>query len=136
MKKLIMLMFLLLMSLSSFSQTVTQTDSIVRLEVPIVKLVIKDLVTFDGTVLELTETKRLLDLSNDKLLLKDEVIVNLNTKVQNLETIITKKDEQFKLEREKSEQLLKELKGQRRKTFFYKVGTFIGAGALTLLLVR
>jgi hypothetical protein len=124
------------MSLSSFSQTVTQTDSIVRLEVPIVKLVIKDLVTFDGTVLELTETKRLLDLSNDKLLLKDEVIVNLNTKVQNLETIITKKDEQFKLEREKSEQLLKELKGQRRKTFFYKVGTFIGAGALTLLLVR
>jgi hypothetical protein len=86
--------------------------------------------------LELTETKRLLDLSNDKLLLKDEVIVNLNTKVQNLETIITKKDEQFKLEREKSEQLLKELKGQRRKTFFYKVGTFIGAGALTLLLVR
>lgn len=86
--------------------------------------------------MELTETKRLLDLSNDKLLLKDEVIVNLNTKVQNLETIITKKDEQFKLEREKSEQLLKELKGQRRKTFFYKVGTFIGAGALTLLLVR
>lgn len=77
-----------------------------------------------------------MDLSNDKLLLKDEVIVNLNTKVQNLETIITKKDEQFKLEREKSEQLLKELKGQRRKTFFYKVGTFIGAGALTLLLVR
>lgn len=136
MKKLIMLMFLLSMSLSSFSQTVTPTDSIVRLEVPIVKLVIKDLVTFDGTVLELTETKRLLDLSNDKLLLKDEVIVNLNTKVQNLETIITKKDEQFKLEREKSEQLLKELKGQRRKTFFYKVGTFIGAGALTLLLVR
>ena len=136
MKKLIMLMFLLSMSLSSFSQTATPTDSIVRLEVPIVKLVIKDLVTFDGTVLELTETKRLLDLSNDKLLLKDEVIVNLNTKVQNLETIITKKDEQFKLEREKSEQLLKELKGQRRKTFFYKVGTFIGAGALTLLLVR
>ena len=86
--------------------------------------------------MELTETKRLLDLSNDKLLLKDEVITNLNTKVQNLETIITKKDEQFKLEREKSEQLLKELKGQRRKTFFYKVGTFIGAGALTLLLVR
>jgi len=136
MKKLIMLMFLLSMSLSSFSQTATPTDSIVRLEVPIVKLVIKDLVTFDGTVLELAETKRLLDLSNSKLLLKDEVITTLNGKVQNLETIITKKDEQFKLEREKSEQLLKELKGQRRKTFFYKVGTFIGAGALTLLLAR
>ena len=86
--------------------------------------------------MELAETKRLLDLSNSKLLLKDEVITTLNGKVQNLETIITKKDEQFKLEREKSEQLLKELKGQRRKTFFYKVGTFIGAGALTLLLAR
>ena len=136
MKKLIMLMFLLSMSLSSFSQTVTQTDSIVRLEVPIVKLVIKDLVTFDGTLLELEETKRLLGLSNDKLLLKDEVITTLNGKIVNLETIITKKDEQFNLERQKSTELLKELKGQKRATFLYKVGTFVGLGLTTILLVK
>ena len=91
MKKLIMLMSLLLMSLPSFSQTATPTDSIVRLEVPIVKLVIKDLVTFDGTLLELNETKRLLELSNGKLVLKDEVITTLNSKILNLGTIIQKR---------------------------------------------
>lgn len=98
------------------------------------KLVIKDLVTFDGLKLELIETKDLLRLSHDKLTLKDSVITNLNGKVLNLQSIITKKDEQFNLEAKKSLQLQKELKGQRRKTFLYKVGTYIGAGALLVLL--
>ena len=60
----------------------------VKLEVPIVKLVIKDLVTFDGVKLELIETKELLRLSNDKVVLKDSVITNLNGKVINLQSIM------------------------------------------------
>ena len=47
-----------------------------------------------------------------------------------------KKDEQFGLERQKSESLLKELKGQRTKTFFYKVGSFVGIIATSILLLR
>ena len=77
----------------------------VKLEVPIVKLVIKDLITFDGLKLQLVETGELLRLSNDKLVLKDGVITNLNSKVVNLQTIIQKKDEQFSLESEKSKSL-------------------------------
>jgi hypothetical protein len=53
-----------------------------------------------------------------------------------LEFIITKKDEQFSLERQKSESLLKELKGQRTKTFFYKIGSFVGVIATSILLLR
>src|SRR5210317_1248019 len=131
MKKLIMLMFLLSMSLSSFSQTVIPKDSVVKLEVPIVKLVIKDLVTFDGVKLELIETKELLRLSNDKVVLKDSVITNLNGKVINLQSIIDKKNEQFGLESEKSKQLEKELKKQKRNTFLWKLGT-IGGVVLSL----
>jgi len=63
-------------------------------------------------------------LEQKKVVLKDSVIVSLNTKVINLETIISKKDEQFGLEREKSDQLQKELKREKRKTFFYKLGTY------------
>lgn len=107
-----------------------------KLEVPIVKLVIKDLVKFDGLKLELVETNDLLKLTNDKLILKDSVITNLNGKVVNLQTIIIKKDEQFSLEREKSLQLQKELKGQRRKTFLYKVGTWIGVGLTTYFIIK
>lgn len=107
-----------------------------KLEVPIVRLVIKDLVTFDGTVLELSETKKLLGLSNDKLILKDTEISTLNSKILNLETIITKKDEQFNLEREKSEQLVKELKSEKRKTFFYKLGTYAAAVVTVLYITK
>ena len=102
-----------------------------RLEVPIVKLVIKDLVTFDGVKLQLVETQELLRLSNDKLVLKDSVITNLNGKIVNLQTIINKKDEQFGLEAEKSKQLEKELKRQKRNTFLWKMGTLAG-GILSL----
>jgi len=75
--------------------------------------------------------------------LKDEQILLLkqkdtlqNQKISNLETIILKKDEQFSLEREKSEKLLKELKGQRAKTFLFKVGTFVGIVATSVLLIQ
>jgi hypothetical protein len=103
----------------------------VKLKVPIVRLVIKDLVTFDGLKLQLVETKELLRLSNDKLVLKDSVITNLNGKVLNLEGIIQKKDEQFGLESQKSKELEKELKRQKRNTFLWKLGTLAG-GALAL----
>jgi hypothetical protein len=108
----------------------------VKLEVPIVRLVIKDLVTFDGLKLQLVETEKLLQLSDKKIILKDSIITNMETKVINLETIITKKDEQFSLERQKSESLLKELKQEKRKGFFYKIGSGIGVAAIILLLVK
>ena len=130
MRKRILLIILLLVSFKSFSQN----DTIVSLREPVAKLVIKDLIEGDGTKVELISTLELLKLEQKKVLLKDSVIGTLNIKVLNLEDIIGKKDEQFNLEREKSKQLEKELKGQRRKTFLYKVGTYIGAGALLVLL--
>ena len=130
MRKRILLIILLLVSFKSFSQN----DTIVSLREPVAKLVIKDLIEGDGTKVELISTLELLKLEQKKVVLKDSVIGTLNIKVLNLEDIIGKKDEQFSLEREKSEQLEKELKGQRRKTFLYKVGTYVGAGALLVLL--
>jgi hypothetical protein len=130
MRKRILLIILLLVSFKSFSQN----DTIVSLREPVAKLVIKDLIEGDGTKVELISTLELLKLEQKKVVLKDSVIGTLNIKVLNLEDIIGKKDEQFDLEKEKSKQLEKELKGQRRKTFLYKVGTYIGAGALLVLL--
>ena len=77
--------------------------------------------------------------TNKVIVLKDQQIGLLNQKdslkdlkINNLEVIITKKDEQFSLEREKSESLLKELKGQKLKTFFYKMGS--GIALITTIL--
>ena len=125
----------------SFSQTVTnqrpvQTDTIVPLTIPTVKLIIKDLIKGDGAQIELVELQKVLQLTNEKMLLKDEVIFTLNSKISNLDYIILQKDEQFKLEREKSESLLKELKSEKQKTFLYKVGTVLGVVAVGYLIVN
>ena len=141
MKKLILLISLILVTSLSFSQTVTnqrpvQTDTIVPLTIPTAKLIIKDLIKGDGAQIELVELQKVLQLTNEKMLLKDEVIFTLNSKISNLDYIILQKDEQFKLEREKSESLLKELKSEKQKTFLYKVGTVLGVVAVGYLLVN
>ena len=141
MKKLILLISLILVTSLSFSQTVTnqrpvQTDTIVPLTIPTAKLIIKDLLKGDGAQIELVELQKVLQLTNEKMLLKDEVIFTLNSKISNLDYIILQKDEQFKLEREKSESLLKELKSEKQKTFLYKVGTVLGVVAVGYLLVN
>lgn len=107
----------------------------VKLEVPIVKLVIKDLVSYDGLKLELQETIELLRLERQKISVKDSVIVQIEQKSLNLQEIINKTNEKFQLESKKSEDLLKELKGQRRTTFLYKLGTTIGMLATAVLIL-
>ena len=126
------------MTLKSFSQTVTVTnvDTIVPLKVPIAKLVIKDLIKGDGAVVEIKELNKVIGLKDEQLTLLKQKDTLKDQKISNLELIITKKDQQFDLERAKSESLLKELKGQRRKTFLYKIGSFVGVIATSVLLLK
>jgi hypothetical protein len=108
----------------------------VALKVPIARLVIKDIIIGDGALEEVKELNKILLLKDEQInLFKQKDLLN-DQKISNLETIILKKDEQFSLEREKSNSLLKELKGARRKTLFYKIGTFAGVLAMTLLIVK
>ena len=141
MKKLILLSLLVILSLSSFSQTDTTNVLVldttkVTISTKVARLIAQDLVRYDGL--------KLIDKQKDSIILfKDNQIdlfkqkdVLKDQKIGNLELIITKKDEQFGLERQKSESLLKELKGQRRKTFFYKVGSFAGIIMTSLFLLK
>jgi len=124
--------------LKSFSQTFTKTniDTLVPLKVPVAKLVIKDLIKGDGAVVEIKELNKVIGLKDEQLNLFKQKDTLKDQKISNLELIITKKDEQFGLERAKSESLLKELKGQRRKTFLYKIGSFVGVIATSMLLLK
>jgi hypothetical protein len=125
-------------TLKSFSQTVTKTniDTLVPLKVPVAKLVIKDLIKGDGAVEEIKELNKVIGLKDEQIGLFKQKDTLKDQKISNLELIITKKDQQFDLERSKSESLLKELKGQRRKTFLYKVGSFVGIIATSMLLLK
>ena len=132
MRKLVLLMITLFMTLSSFSQTDTKTDTIVPLKIPVAKLVIKDLLTGDGAKAELAGAYKVIDLKDQQIGLLNQKDSLKQQKIGNLELIITKKDQQFDLERQKSESLLKELKVQKFKTAVYKAGT--GAAIITTVL--
>lgn len=99
-------------------------------------MVIKDLISGDGAKAEVIDLNKVIGLKDDQIKLFKEKDTLKDQKISNLELIITKKDEQFNLERQKSESLLKELKGQRRKTFLYKVGSFVGVIATSMLLLK
>ncbi len=100
------------------------------------KLVIKDLIKGDGAAIEINELNKVIGLKDEQINLFKQKDTLKDQKISNLELIITKKDQQFDLERAKSESLLKELKGQRRKTFLYKVGSYVGIIATSILLLK
>jgi hypothetical protein len=108
----------------------------VALKVPVAKLVIKDLLKGDGAISEIKELNKVIVLKDDQINLFKQKDTLKDQKISNLEVIINKKDEQFGLERQKSESLLKELKGQRRKTFFYKIGSFVAIITTSMLLLK
>ena len=141
MKKLIVLTLLLLTSLSSFSQTdttkpTTSSDTTkVRLKVPVAKLVIKDIIKGDGCQLELKETQVKLIKTEEREKEKDSHIVFLEEKDKNNNFMLGKKDQQLKVSEELTNSLHKELKGQRTKTFLWKVGTYAGIIASTYLII-
>ena len=132
MKKLIPLISFLLLTLNSFSQSDTRTDSIVSLQVPVVRLVIKDLIEGDGNKQELSEITKELEFTKEKVFLKDEVIGSLNSKVLNLQDIVNTKDQQFEVQQELSGKLEKELKLEKTKSFLYKIGTGVGVVAAAI----
>jgi hypothetical protein len=66
---------------------------------------------------------------------KDSHIVLLEEKDKNNNFMLGKKDEQLKISEELTNSLHKELKGQRTKTFLWKVGTYAGIIASTYLII-
>ena len=72
---------------------------------------------------------------NEKDVQKDVIISLLEKKDKNNNFMLLKKDEQLKVSEELTNSLHKEIKGQRTKTFLWKVGTYAGIIASTYLLI-
>ena len=113
--KWMLLIILMITSLKSFSQTVIDSTSI-QLKKPIVKLVIKDLITGDGAKNELVLTLGKVDILKQKIVLKDSVILNLNSQIGNFNNILLSKSDQLLLSQQLSKKLQLDLKKQKLKT--------------------
>ena len=122
------------MRFTSFSQNAIDSTSI-RLEKPIVKLVIKDLITGDDAKSELSLTTNKINLLERKILLKDSVIFNLNSKIDNIRSIVMTKDDQLVLSQELSKRLERDLKKQKLKTRL-TLGAGVATAVAILLLAK
>lgn len=123
-----------MMSWNSFSQNVT--DNQIQLTKPIAKLVIKDLIQFDGLSEEMQTMQFILTETNNKLLTQGELVANLKTQVENYQSIIENKDSQMVKASELSKELQKELKKQARAKKLYQIGSTVGVVATALLILK
>jgi ribosomal protein S13 len=119
--------------LNSFSQTDTTK---VTLPTKVVRLAAKDLVRYDGCKEELKLTQLKVTKLEERDVQKDNIITLLTDKDKNNQYIIGQKDVQIGEYKGMTDDLKKELKGQRNKTFWYKVGTFLGMATSLFLFVK
>jgi hypothetical protein len=103
------------------------------LKKPIAKLVIKDLITGDGAKNELAITIDKIKLFEQKIVLKDSVILNLNNKINNFDSILLTKSDQLLLSQELSKRLEQDLKKQKLKNKLTMGAGILGIVAVAIL---
>ena len=126
---------LVMMSLNAFSQSVTDSTKI-QLTKPIAKLVIKDLIQFDGLSTEMLTMQTILTETNNKLLTQNQLVVNLELQNNNLESVIRELNIKFNTQAQLTSDFQLALKRQKRQSTIYKIGSTVGAAAVLLLLAK
>jgi len=122
-----------MMSLNSFSQNVIDSTSI-QLKKSIARLVIKDLIIGDSFKKELNLTSTKYTLLENKVVLKDSIINNLNFQVSNFNNILSTKKSQLKFTEELNEKLRLDLKKQKLKNKILGGTGLIAIGGVILIL--
>jgi len=144
MKKLILLISFLTLSWNTFSQTATtqpsketKTDSTqVCLPTPIARQVAKDLIRLDGCKEEIKLLESKVISLQDIAKVKDIMLKLQEDKDKNNQTTIKLLEKQVGEYDNLSNDLNKELKGYKVKTFLWKVGTFVGILTTSYLLLK
>lgn len=119
--------------MNSFSQTDTTK---VKIDTPIAKLVVKDLIKGDGCIEELKLTQEKVIKLQARETQKDTIISLLEQKDKNNQYIINAQKNQLDLSKKLSTKLEKELKSYKRSNLFWKVTTYVGIFTTSYLLIK
>ena len=131
-----MLIILLTMSSVSFSQTDTNTkDSTVIIPSKIARLIIKDLISYDATKLELKVTQELLINTENKVANQSLIIKQYDIKDNQWKQMITNYDAQVLAYKNMTSDLQNDLRKSKLKGFYNKFGLSVVIGGLTYLYI-
>jgi hypothetical protein len=122
-----------MLSLNSFSQIDTTKISIPS---SIARLAAKDLIRYDGCKEELRFTQQKVIKLEEREVQKDTIIKLLIDKDENNRYIIHQNELQIGQYEHMTDDLRKELRASRTKTFLYKVGTFVGIATSAYLFIK
>jgi hypothetical protein len=131
-----MLISLILVSLTSFSQTDTTTkDSVIIIPSKVAKLIIKDLIAYDAVKLELKVTQELLLNTENKVSTQISIIKQYEIKDDQWKQMITNYDSQILAYKNMTNDLQKDLRKAKVKGFYNKFGLTLGLAAVTYLYI-
>jgi hypothetical protein len=119
--------------LNSFSQVDTTK---VCIPTKTARLVAQDLIHYDGCKQEVKLLEEKVSKLDERDEQKDTIIDLLNTKDENNQYIIHQQELQIGQYEHLTDDLQKELKGQKVKSFLWKVGTFLGVVTSSYLLIK
>jgi ribosomal protein S13 len=122
-----------MLSLSSFSQVDTTK---VFIPTKIARLIVQDLIRYDGCKQELRLTQDKVYKLEGREIQKDTIIKLLQEKDENNKYIIRQHELQIGQYEHMTHDLQTELRGQRAKTFLWKVATFIGVATSGYLFMK
>ncbi len=132
-----MFLILLSQSLIAFSQTDTSKkernpEPVKCLPVSTFKSIAKDLLRGDSAIAELKLANEQITQLEEKVVLKDSVIVTMQKKEENYQTIIKSQDEKYLVLEDHTKKLEVQLKKEKVKN---KFKTYIGGGLIAILSV-
>jgi len=122
-----------MLSLSSFSQADTTK---ILLPTKIARQVAQDLIRYDGCKQELRLTQDKVYKLEGREIQKDTIIKLLQEKDETNKYIIHQHELQIGQYEHMTYDLQTELKGQRTKTFLWKLGTFVGIATSGYLFIK
>ena len=129
MKKLLVLISLVLLSSTAFSQIDTASNT-KTFTIPVVRLIMKDLLSGDSAKAQLSLAEKQIVEIERKVILKDSVINTLRLKEENYLTIIGAEKDKFKIIEDYSKKLEWDLKKEKVKN---KFKTILGTGVIVVL---
>ena len=121
---------MILLKLTSFSQTDTTPQATKCFPIPVVKLIIKDLLSGDSAKAVLKLTEEQLDSTERKVAIKDSIIGTYIQKEANYDTIIRFERDKFATLKTYTNQIETDLKTEKLKT---KLLRYANYGSLLIL---
>jgi hypothetical protein len=131
-----MLISLILVSLTSFSQTDTTTkDSVIIIPSKVARLIIKDLISYDATKLELKVTQEILLNTESKVNNQSLIIKQYEIKDSQWKQMITNYDSQVLAYKNMTNDLQNDLRKAKVRGFYNKFGLTLGLATMTYLYI-